>query len=232
MSDNVLVKSDGPITRITLNRPEKRNAMSLELMADLTGTLEAVRHDEDTRVVVIAASGPAFSAGHDLGEMASVATLSPLPPAVRRLHGADERDPHDPAAGHREGARRRNGRRMSARRRVRSRGCRARAHASATPGVKIGLFCSTPMVPHLACGRAASVHSRCCSPASCRREHSSRVGARQPRRASRAAGRRGRRSSSTRSRASSALTVGIGKEAFYAQIELDERRRTTSRVPS
>ena len=66
MSDNVLVKSDGPITRITLNRPEKRNAMSLDLMADLTGTLEAVRHDDDTRVVVIAASGPAFSAGHDL----------------------------------------------------------------------------------------------------------------------------------------------------------------------
>ena len=71
MSDNVLVKSDGPITRITLNRPEKRNAMSLDLMADLTGTLEVVRHDDDTRVVVIAASGPAFSAGHDLSEMAS-----------------------------------------------------------------------------------------------------------------------------------------------------------------
>jgi enoyl-CoA hydratase/carnithine racemase len=71
VSDNVLVKSEGPITRITLNRPEKRNAMSLDLMADLTGTLEAVRHDDETRVVVIAASGPAFSAGHDLAEMAS-----------------------------------------------------------------------------------------------------------------------------------------------------------------
>ena len=83
MSDNVLVKSDGPITRITLNRPEKRNAMSLDLMADLTGTLEAVRHDDDHAVsVVIAASGPAFSAGHDLGEMGIRSGRGRLPPAV------------------------------------------------------------------------------------------------------------------------------------------------------
>ena len=46
---NLLVKSDGPITRITLNRPEKRNAMSFDLMAELTSALEAVRHDSECR---------------------------------------------------------------------------------------------------------------------------------------------------------------------------------------
>ena len=146
MSDNVLVKSDGPITRITLNRPEKRNAMSFELMADLTGTLEAVRHDEDTRVVVIAASGPAFSAGHDLGEMASARDAA----AYRRLFDGctllmrSIRTIPQPVIAQVHGV-------------ATAAGCQLVAACDlavaeegarfGTPGVKIGLFCSTPMVP-------------------------------------------------------------------------------------
>src|ERR671924_1827475 len=65
----ILVARDGVVARITLNRPEKRNALSLELMEELIAALEALRADADVRAVVIDGAGPVFSAGHDLGEM-------------------------------------------------------------------------------------------------------------------------------------------------------------------
>jgi enoyl-CoA hydratase/carnithine racemase len=65
----VLVRQDGPSVRVTLNRPEKRNALSLELMQDLVAALRRASAEPDTRAVVLEAAGPAFSAGHDLSEM-------------------------------------------------------------------------------------------------------------------------------------------------------------------
>lgn len=68
MSDNVRVERDGTTTTITLTRPEKRNALSAEVMADLTEALrEAGR--SDALAVVLAADGPVFSAGHNFGDM-------------------------------------------------------------------------------------------------------------------------------------------------------------------
>ena len=54
---------------MTLNRPEKRNALSLELMRELIGALEKLGSDASVRAVVIEGAGPAFSGGHDLAEM-------------------------------------------------------------------------------------------------------------------------------------------------------------------
>ena len=65
----VLVHEDGPAARVTLNRPEKRNALSLELMQELLATLRRVSGEPGVRAIVVDAAGPAFSAGHDLGEM-------------------------------------------------------------------------------------------------------------------------------------------------------------------
>src|SRR3954453_21846300 len=65
----VLVRQDGPAAHVTLNRPDKRNALSLELMQELLATLRRVSRDPDTRAIVLEAAGPAFSAGHDLSEM-------------------------------------------------------------------------------------------------------------------------------------------------------------------
>ena len=65
----VLVRQDGPAVRVTLNRPEKRNALSLELMQELVATLRRVSAEPETRAIVLEAAGPAFSAGHDLSEM-------------------------------------------------------------------------------------------------------------------------------------------------------------------
>ena len=52
-----------------LNRPEKRNALSLELMEEMIAALRDVSAGHDTRAIVIEGAGPAFSAGHDLSEM-------------------------------------------------------------------------------------------------------------------------------------------------------------------
>ena len=65
----VLVHEDEPAVHITLNRPDKRNALSLELMEELIDSLRRVSASPGVRVIVLEAAGPAFSAGHDLSEM-------------------------------------------------------------------------------------------------------------------------------------------------------------------
>jgi enoyl-CoA hydratase/carnithine racemase len=142
---DLLVSTDGPAARITLNRPEKRNALSLELMQELIGALRAVAAHPGTRAIVIDAAGPAFSAGHDLSEMIGrdeafldelfatctqlMQTIHELPqPVIAKVHAVAT------AAGCQLVA-----------------ACDLAVAADgarfATPGVKIGLFCSTPMVP-------------------------------------------------------------------------------------
>ena len=65
---HLLVKHEGSISTITLNRPEKRNALALDVMQELTTALHDVG-DSDARGVVLAANGPVFSAGHNFGDM-------------------------------------------------------------------------------------------------------------------------------------------------------------------
>src|SRR6266404_2312797 len=131
------------ITTITMNRPERRNALSVEHMEELTDALRAAGAS-DARAVVIAANGPVFSSGHDFGDMVErdlagmrgvfavcaemMATVQRIPqPVVARVHGL--------ATGA---------------------GCQLVATADlavaaedagfATPGGKGGWFCHTPMV--------------------------------------------------------------------------------------
>ena len=65
----LLVETQGGVTRLTLNRPERRNALSEAMLTELGGALERIAADPATRVVVLAAAGPVFCSGHDLGEM-------------------------------------------------------------------------------------------------------------------------------------------------------------------
>ncbi len=135
---------DGELAILTLNRPEQRNALSLELMSQLIGALCELREDPDVRVVVLAAAGPAFCAGHDLGEMLGLnldgyrtvfATCTELMSAIHELPQPVIACVHGIAT---------------------AAGCQlvaacdlavcSRTAKFATPGVKIGLFCSTPMV--------------------------------------------------------------------------------------
>jgi enoyl-CoA hydratase/carnithine racemase len=142
---NLLVGREAPAATITLNRPEKRNALSLELMEELIAAFGALATERDVRVIVVEGAGPAFSAGHDLGEMVArdaafyerlfdvctvmMETIHRIPqPVIAKVHAT-----------------------------ATAAGCQLVASCDlvvaaeearfATPGVKIGLFCSTPMVP-------------------------------------------------------------------------------------
>jgi enoyl-CoA hydratase/carnithine racemase len=142
---NLRVTRGGRAARIVLDRPEKRNALSLELMEEVIGALHEVSAQDTTRAIVIEGAGPAFSAGHDLSEMigreraffdrlferctAMMETVHELPqPVIAKVHGIAT------AAGCQLVA-------------ACDLSVAAEGTRFATPGVKIGLFCSTPMVP-------------------------------------------------------------------------------------
>lgn len=71
---HLLVSTEGPIATVTLNRPDKRNALALNVMQELTQALRAISRTE-MRGVILAANGPVFSAGHNIADMAG-ATLT------------------------------------------------------------------------------------------------------------------------------------------------------------
>jgi enoyl-CoA hydratase/carnithine racemase len=143
-STSLLVTDTAGVRTLTLNRPERRNALSLGLMRELLDALAATAADTEIQVVVIGGEGPAFCAGHDLSEMVGcelddyrelfdvcselMLAIHRLPqPVIARVHGIAT------AAGCQLVA-----------------ACDLAVAADdarfATPGVKIGLFCSTPMV--------------------------------------------------------------------------------------
>jgi enoyl-CoA hydratase len=62
----VLYSIDGPIARVTMNRPERRNALDHQLLDDLDAAFDAAEADGDVRVVVLSGAGPSFCSGYDL----------------------------------------------------------------------------------------------------------------------------------------------------------------------
>jgi enoyl-CoA hydratase len=68
MLDPLLIESRGPVVLVTLNRPEKLNAMSTELISGLMSTLDRTELDGSARAIVITGAGRAFSAGADISE--------------------------------------------------------------------------------------------------------------------------------------------------------------------
>lgn len=133
------------VATLTLNRPQARNALSRALMDALEGELGAVAADETVKVVILAARGPAFCAGHDLKEMraepgrdmyeALFSQCSRLMTAIVRLPKPVIAKVHAMATA--------AGCQLAASCDLAFGGTSARF---ATPGVNIGLFCSTPMV--------------------------------------------------------------------------------------
>ena len=146
----LLAERKGAVLRLTLNRPEARNALSSTLMRLMLDALEHSETDDSLRAIVIAASGPVFCAGHDLKEMSarraerghgreSFATLFTQ---CARLMQAIIHHPR-PVIAEVQGTATAAGCQLVA-------SCDLAVAAStatfATPGVQIGLFCSTPMV--------------------------------------------------------------------------------------
>ncbi|MFM9879559.1 MAG: enoyl-CoA hydratase/isomerase family protein [Burkholderiaceae bacterium] len=70
---NLLITRIGPVARITLNRPEVRNAFNDDVIAELTQAVRELGALQDVRCIVLAANGPAFCAGADLNWMRRMA---------------------------------------------------------------------------------------------------------------------------------------------------------------
>jgi enoyl-CoA hydratase/carnithine racemase len=207
------------IATLTLNRPAARNALSVGLMEMLDAELAAIAEDRTVKAVIIGANGPAFCAGHDLREIratpaqkayeAVFALCSRLMQRIVRLPQPVIAQVHGPAT---------------------AAGCQLVASADlavaaetarfATPGVDIGLFCSTPMVALTrAVGRKAAMEMLLTGemvPADRARELGliNRVVPEVELRAATLALAR-------QIAAKSPLTVAIGKEAFHRQAEMD-----------
>jgi enoyl-CoA hydratase/carnithine racemase len=142
--EHILHEGDNTVTLVTMNRPKKRNALSVDHMQELITCLKAIGEAGETPVVVLRGNGPGFCAGHDLSEMVDrdpafyrhlfdvccelMETIQSIPqPVIAQVHGI-----------------------------ATAAGCQLAATCDlvvasedarfACPGVKIGLFCSTPMV--------------------------------------------------------------------------------------
>ena len=216
---HLLVDIDPPAARITLDRPEKRNALSLELMEELVRGLQHLGAEPGVRAIVLQANGPAFSAGHDLGEMIGrddafyeclfetctvlMVTIHRVPqPVIAKVQGM-----------------------------ATAAGCQLVAACDlavasedarfATPGVKIGLFCSTPMVPiSRAVGRKRALELLLTGePIDARTAADWGLVNRVVAAGELDAAVDALVAAIARS---SPLTVSIGKDAFYTQIERDE----------
>src|SRR6478672_7515029 len=140
----------GSISVLTLNRPEARNSLSEGLIAELHATLREIHDDTSVRAVVIGANGPAFSSGHDMKALTSRRTdgdrgrayFAEIMNACSAMMQAIVHLPK-PVVAAVQGV-------------ATAAGCQlvascdlaiaSEAATFATPGVDIGLFCSTPMV--------------------------------------------------------------------------------------
>jgi enoyl-CoA hydratase/carnithine racemase len=215
----LLEEHDRGVLRLTLNRPDARNALSAALMSALLEALARAATDPQARVVVIAGAGPAFCAGHDLREMRAdqeretyerlFAQCSELMLAIVRLPKPVIAEVHGVAT---------------------AAGCQLVATCDlavaaedarfATPGVNIGLFCSTPMVALTrAIGRKAAMEMLLTGKL-IDAETARAIGL-----INRVVPREGLRDAvdglAREIAGKSALVVKIGKEAFYRQAELD-----------
>lgn len=210
---------EGQLAVVTLKRPERRNALSLDLMLELAECLDGIASKSDVRVVILAAEGKAFSSGHDLGEMTGreledyrrifdvctelMTKIQSIPqPVIAQVQGIAT------AAGCQLVA-------------TCDLAVASAAAKFATPGVRIGLFCSTPMVAltrsvgrkrameMLLTGRMIDAETaaewglvnRVVAPEELAAET---------------------RKLACQIAEASAFTVALGKQAYYKQIELDQ----------
>jgi enoyl-CoA hydratase/carnithine racemase len=142
--ENISFEFEDNIAVVTLNRPQRRNALSLSLMRELIDCLNAIGNRHDLRAVILAAAGSVFSSGHDLSEMVGrelgeyeqlfevctelMARLQSIPqPVIAEVQGMAT------AAGCQLVA-------------TCDLAIAAEEARFTTPGVRIGLFCTTPMV--------------------------------------------------------------------------------------
>jgi enoyl-CoA hydratase/carnithine racemase len=222
--NNLILDFQDSTAVVTLHRPGKRNALSLELMQELIELLGVLEKDLDVRCVILAAAGKAFCAGHDLGEMVgcAVGEYRQLFETCTELMEKIQSIPQ-PVIAEVQGVATAAGCQLVA---TCDLAIAAEEAAFATPGVRIGLFCSTPMVAisrvigrkramqMLLTGQSINAETAAewglvnfVVPAAELREATLKL--------------------AKRIGEASSFTVGIGKQAFYSQIDLDQQRAYT-----
>lgn len=141
---NLTIAHQNAIAIVTLNRPERRNALSLELMLDLIASLEEIGRTRETRAVILAAAGKVFCSGHDLAQMSGrdINQYREIFDVCTRLMQTIQAIPQ-PVIAEVQGIATAAGCQLVA---TCDLAIAAEEAAFATPGVKIGLFCTTPMV--------------------------------------------------------------------------------------
>jgi enoyl-CoA hydratase/carnithine racemase len=216
---NVCVAQEGPAAVVTLNRPQRRNALSLEMMLELIDCLEELGGNREVRTVILRAAGKVFCSGHDLSEMTGrnineyrrifdvcsdlMMKIQAIPqPVIAQVQGIAT------AAGCQLVA-------------ACDLAVAAEEASFATPGVKIGLFCTTPMVALTrAIGRKRALQMLLTGEMVSARTAAEWGLVNQVTPA-------GELHEATRAMAAkvaeaSSLVVAIGKQAFYTQIDLDQ----------
>jgi len=217
----LLVERDAPIAVVTMNRPSRRNALSLALMEELIDCFRTLGKDPDSRAIILAANGPAFSAGHDLSELMDrqIGDYRRVFDVCTELMTLIQTIPQ-PVIAEVQGIATAAGCQLVA---TCDRAIASEDSQFATPGVRIGLFCTTPMVALTrAIGRkralemlltGAAIDARTAMdyglvnrvvPQQLLREESYAL--------------------ATRIADASSATVSIGKQAFYTQIDLDQQK--------
>jgi len=217
--ESICVERDGPSAVVTLNRPQRRNALSLESMLELIDALDAIGRDRAIRTVILAAAGKVFSSGHDLAEMVGrdINEYRRLFDVCSELMMKIQAIPQ-PVIAEVQGI-------------ATAAGCQLVATcdlaiasdqaAFATPGVRIGLFCTTPMVAlSRAVGRKRALQMLLTGEmvdAATAAEWGlvNRV-------APAAELQTETRKLAARIAEASTLTVSLGKQAYYTQIDLDQ----------
>ena len=219
--ENILITQEGPVTVVTLNRPQRRNALSLGLMLELIACLEEIGRSRDTRAVILAAAGKVFCSGHDLAEMTGrgideyrrifdvccdlMLKLQAIPqPVIAEVQGIAT------AAGCQLVA-------------ACDLAVAAEEATFATPGVKIGLFCTTPMVALTrAIGRKRALQMLLSGEMVPARTAADWGLINQVTPAAELPA--ATRQLAAKVAEASSLVVGIGKQAFYTQIDLDQQK--------
>lgn len=211
----------GATAVLTLNRPERRNALSLELMRELMRALDQAGGESGVRAVILAAAGTVFSSGHDLSEMTgrSLGEYREIFDVCTQLMTRIQTIPQ-PVIAEVQGIATAAGCQLAAT-------CdlvvASEAARFGTPGVRIGLFCSTPMVAlsraigrkraleMLLTGELIDAHTAADWGLANHVVAADQLRAESLRLANRIA-------------EASPLTVAIGKQAYYAQIDLDQAK--------
>jgi enoyl-CoA hydratase/carnithine racemase len=218
---DLLLEFEDSTAVITLNRPNRRNALSLPLMLELIECLNEIEQNRSVHAVILAAEGRVFSSGHDLSEMVgrTVAEYRHIFDVCANLMTKVQSIPQ-PVIAEVQGIATAAGCQLVA---TCDLAIAAEQAAFATPGVRIGLFCTTPMVAlSRAIGRKRALHMLLTgeSITASTAVEWGLINAAVPATELKSATRK----LAARIAEASPLTVSIGKQAYYAQIELDQPR--------